>query len=124
VWIDVTAPRYFWQQLREYKYGMEWQSASTMHTLMKGVLSPADFSDDVNLYSLDTVNSAIRNGNFAKAKANLPEGFLQRRIAATNYQTLRRIIGQRRNHKLPEWQVFINAILEQVELKEFFADLL
>ncbi len=123
VWIDITAPRYWWQQMREYKYGMEWQSASTMHTLMKRKLTGADFSQLISHTVLSTVNLWIEKGDFERAKHNLPEGFLQCRICCTNYQALRRIIRQRQSHKLREWRIFINAILEQIEHGEFFEDL-
>ena len=40
----------------------------------------------------------------------LPEGYLQTRVDMFSYQTLRRIVAQRHNHRLPEWHQFIDWI--------------
>lgn len=123
VWLDVTAPRYWWCQMDTYSVGKEQQSESTMHTITKRPLNQDDFARDVNPTVLVELNYHIGRGDMQRVKAWLPEGFLQRRILCTNYQTLRRIVRQRRKHKLPEWQVFINSVLEQALHKEFFDDL-
>ena len=47
VWIDITAPRYFWSQFDTYRVGTSKQSESTMHTIMKRHLTKDDFSDKV-----------------------------------------------------------------------------
>ena len=123
IWIDVTAPRYWWQQMREYKYGMEWQSASTMHTLLHRELTNDDFVE-ITGDILWIVNTYLAHDELELAKAFLPEGFLQRRICCTNYQTIRRIIRQRRDHRLPEWCEFIGRLVHQLEHQEFIGDLL
>lgn len=43
-------------------------------------------------------------------KDSLPEGYIQTRVDMFSYQTLRRIVVQRHNHKLPEWHEFIEWI--------------
>ena len=43
-------------------------------------------------------------------KDALPEGYLQTRVDMFSYQTLRRIVSQRHNHRLPEWHQFIDWI--------------
>ena len=43
-------------------------------------------------------------------KDALPEGYLQTRVDMFSYQTLRRIVVQRHNHRLPEWHQFISWI--------------
>lgn len=40
----------------------------------------------------------------------LPEGWTQTRTWSANYETLRAIYGQRRNHKLTEWHTFCSVI--------------
>lgn len=37
LWIDVRAPRYFWQEADTYRIGTSKQSESTMHTLIKEI---------------------------------------------------------------------------------------
>jgi len=119
VWLDITAPRYWLIEMDTYKVGKEQLSESTMHTLMRGIRRSEDYVPETSILSIGVVNDAIWAGDFARAKANLPEGFLQRRIVCTNYQTLGRIISQRKNHKLSEWREFIRAILTQVEHPEW-----
>ena len=46
-----------------------------------------------------------------RAKAILPEGFLQKRTVSTNYEQLRNIYRQRINHRLPCWR----SICEEFE---------
>ena len=109
--------------MREYKIGCEWQSESTMHTILKEPLTQESFARPVFSEVLNSLNNIIEDRDFLLLKNDLPEGFLQRRILVTNYQTIRRIIKQRRNHKLPEWQIFISAVMEQLERQEFLDDL-
>ena len=123
IWLDITAPRYWWQQMDTYHVGKTQQSESTMHTLTKRKLAQSDFSQPISHEILGIVNLWIERGDWERAKLNLPEGFLQRRVLCVSYQTIRRIIKQRHSHKLWEWQVFTNAILDQIEHKEFLADL-
>ena len=106
VWLDITAPRYWWQQFDTYRVGVTKQSESTMHTLMRGKLTHADYAEGTPLSSIEIVNAAIEAGDLEAAKAALPEGFLQRRVVCTNYKALRHIIAQRKDHKLYEWQTF------------------
>jgi hypothetical protein len=123
VWLDIIAPRYWWQQLDTYRVGMTKQSGSTMHTILKRKLAYKDFSRPIAVQTLDRLNGLIAGGLFEQLKAELPEGFLQRRICCTNYQTIRRIIRQRKFHRLPEWQVFVRAMFDQLEHQEFLEDL-
>jgi len=122
VWLDIVGPRYWWQQFDTYSVGTPKQSSSTMHTIMKRELDQSDFEQGVPNDLLFIVNNFIQLGDFNIVKRILPESFLQRRIVCTNYQVLRRIIRQRKNHKLPEWKEVITGILNQIEHKEFFAD--
>jgi len=124
VWLDITAPRYWWQQEATYRVGITRQSESTMHTIFHRPLTQLCFSRSIPEATLYRLNLLIKRKQFDRIKAELPEGFLQRRIVMTNYQTLRRIIRQRRSHRLQEWHVFVDNILEQVQHKEFFTDLL
>jgi hypothetical protein len=119
VWLDITAPRYWWQQFDTYRIGITKQSESTMHTLLKRPLVQADLERPIPETVLDALNERIAAKRFDEVKALLPEGFLQRRIVCTNYKALRHIVGQRHDHRLAEWQTFIRAVLEQVEHPEY-----
>jgi len=119
VWLDVTAPRYFYQQLSTYRVGISVQSASTMHTLLARPVTQDDFCVPIPLGIINTINLRIRSKQLGAVKGLLPEGFLQRRIVCLNYKCLSNIYGQRIKHKLPEWQVFLGAVLEGIEHPEF-----
>lgn len=119
VWIDVTAPRYWWQQLDTYRIGVTKQSESTMHTLTKRPLTQDDFDGHLPQATLDRLNELIASKNWKQAKRELPESFLQRRIVCTNYKALRHMRQQRKTHKLPEWHLFLDALDEQLAMPEF-----
>jgi len=117
-WWDIIAPRYFWQQLDTYRIGVATQSGSTMHNIMKRQLSSDDFTIRTCAQSITLIEEARKEKDFQFIKENLPEGYLQRRIWMTNYQVLKRIIIDRRNHKLADWSVFIERIISQVDNPE------
>ena len=122
VWLDIVAPRYWWQQFATYRIGITCNSESTMHTIMKRQLSEDDFENPLPDI-IDFINEYINEKDFETVKSNLPEGFLQRRIIALNYKVLRHMILQRKNHKLKEWRYFISEIYKQIEHPEFLSEL-
>lgn len=121
VWLDVTAPRFWWQEGDTYRVGCSKQSASTMHTLLKNKLNQEDFEYPVDEEYLKFLNNWIfsENRNIEQIKNSLPEGFLQRRIWCLNYKTLQNIYNQRKNHRLPQWHFFIDEVLNQLDHPEF-----
>ena len=134
VWLDITAPRYWWQQIDTYRApqdgedgfqptGITKQSESTMHTLLQRELSQDDFEVGIPSDLLFIVNTIIAQKDWYLAKRVLPESFLQSRVVCTNYKALRNIIKQRCTHKLPEWRQFIAQLLDQLEYQEFLEDL-
>lgn len=124
VWLDITAPRYWWQQYDTYRVGITKQSESTMHTILRRELIQSDFEDDIFPETLSFLNFLIRNDYFTRLKNELPEGFLQRRVVKMNYKNIRHIIRQRIEHKLPQWSTFISGLYTQLEHTEFIKDLL
>lgn len=124
VWLDINAPRYWWQEFDTYRVGITKQSASTMHTITKRLLTQDDFVEPIDPTTLYSINAYIADKNFRAVKRHLPESFLQRREVCTNYKTLRNILYQRRNHRLPEWHLFINSILSYTEHPELLQDVI
>jgi len=131
LWIDVTAPRFWWQEADTYRLTTK-QSESTMHTLKKCNLTLDNFEDSSLNHNLkmmrwgfekylEYINNLLEGNlmSLSDIKCLLPEGFLQRRIWVMNYKCLQNIINQRKNHKLPQWHYFIDEILKQVEHPEF-----
>ena len=119
VWLDVTATRFWWAEADTYRVGISKQSQSTMHTILKRELTQSDFTRPIPPIILNELNAVIRVGDLLRVKELLPEGYLQRRVIATNYKTLQNICQQRRIHKLPEWWFFVDyleAMLQHPEL--------
>jgi hypothetical protein len=110
VWMSIKAPRYWWSEFDTYKVGTTALSQSTMHTLMKRELSCLDFEPCVLQSVISSVNAEIKYGSLEVAKANLPEGFLQTRMVNANYQVLKAMYHDRKNHKLEEWREFCEFI--------------
>jgi len=124
VWLDITAPRYWWQEADTYRMSTK-QSESTMHTIQRRDLSQDDFEYHILSVTLDHVNFLIRRYRETKAlhdlfavKNELPEGFLQRRIWVVNYKCLRNVLLQRTTHRLEQWKYFCAYIRGHVEHPE------
>ena len=118
VWIEVNAPRYWWSQSDTYRIATK-QSQSTMHTILKRKLTQDDFSKSIPWYTLLRLNRLIKKKDFEQLKAELPESFKQRRMWCMSYKTLRNMYKQRKNHKLPEWRIFLDKLLSQIEHPHF-----
>lgn len=126
VWCDIQLPRYIWQELDTYKFGVK-NSRSTMHTIMKKEItiedfylgeSPSTMTKDLFEYVVSRLNYlrgqylSTKDYDYVKQmKRILPESFLQMRTWNTNYEELLNVYKQRRNHKLnDEWSIVIKWI--------------
>ena len=89
IWVDINAPRYWWQQFDRYRVGTTRQSESTMHTILKKELTQDNFSVVVPYDYLNYLNELRESKHLDILKALLPEGFLQRRVCTINYKSLR-----------------------------------
>lgn len=110
VWLDITAPRYWWQQFDTYRIGITKQSESTMHTWKKKPFEEGFFTKGVDKTIIEKLETARLREDFQYVKENLPEGFLQRRVITTSYKSLRHIALQREKHRLSEWKIFLRAL--------------
>ena len=88
------------------EYGLLFQQAYTYEKIIEELN---------NLISLSTEDSSY----IEDIKQLLPESFIQTRIVQLNYQSLRNIYFQRRNHRLPEWREFCTWIESLPYSKEF-----
>lgn len=118
LWIDVNAPRYWWQQADTYRIASK-QSESTMHTILSETLEAKNFAEPLFEGWLETLNSKITEGDLVKVKANLPESFMQSRVWCMSYKTLQNIQNQRHSHKLWEWSEFLKQICKSIAHPEF-----
>ena len=130
VWADIQAPRFWWSEADTYGVGVVKNSQSTMHRLMKDGVSKNDldyiwgfdnYLDDEMNATLETLDYIIEMYNktegiekenyFRMAKSFLPECFMQTRMVNLNYQVLRNMYNQRKNHRLKDWNIdFVNWI--------------
>lgn len=137
--LDVKAPRYWWQEFDTYRVGVTKQSESTMHTLMTRPFSMQDFEDGEEIVGgfvmvLERARKAyVELQNMCKVvdmerqkdemlcmiKKILPECYLQRRIVCLNAKALQNMYTQRKDHRLPEWRSFFDAIKEQMQEQEY-----
>jgi hypothetical protein len=119
----VNAPRYWWQEADTYRLTTK-QSESTMHTLTKGVRPEHfEFPDTLTQVQLDHLNYLCAIKDLVELKSCLPEGFMQKRVWKLNYMTLRNIITQRQNHRLPHWKEFCRIVREEVRYPEYLPTL-
>ena len=130
VWLDLTMPRFFWQEFDTYRIGMTKQSESTMHTLLKRDTFVQDlFDEDIPQYHLDELNHLLQvhlndqtaTEKLIKLKRRIPEDWLQRRICCTNYKVLRHIYQQRNKHRVPHWKYLCEMLVNELEFGEWIA---
>ena len=118
VWIDIEAPRYWWSEMDTYHFVWK-NSESTMHTLKRRDLTLQDFEGELVMQEvLEEYRKWRPTMSINDLKGLLPESYLQRRMCTTNYLSLRNIIAQRHDHRLPQWQIFCDAIRGQVQRPE------
>jgi hypothetical protein len=127
---DINLPRYAWSELDTYKH-MEKNSTSTMHRLIHPkveittdnfyydkedivqsnfILNTVWLLNDLKKKYLNTESPKEKQKILITAKTILPESYLQMRSVTTNYEQLRNIYFQRRNHRLPIWQIVCEQI--------------
>lgn len=125
VWMEISAPRYFWQEFDTYRVGTTKQSESTIHTICRTYLTQENFSHSVFYETLELLNTTIKKYNeeddvekkdhyFKLIKNNLPEGYIQKRMVCTNYKVIKNMCEQRKNHRLEEWHMFVHEMQRQL----------
>ena len=127
VYMDITAPLYWWKEFDTYKVGTVANSCSTMHKIAAKEFTLDDFSRE-HLYegdvyeatgTLETIIEALNNYRdrylFTKEKEDwwqliqlLPSSYNQKRTVMLNYEVLTNIYAARKDHKLDEWRTFCN----------------
>ena len=112
----IKSPRSLWQEFDTYRAGMTKNSASTMHTLKKRLLTRDDFTDNTTDAAIENINKLIaEKSDIAILKENLPEGFLQVRQITTNYKVLQNMYFQRKDHRYTQWQNIFNELIPLLE---------
>ena len=148
--MDITGPWYWWKQFEQYKIGTTTNSESSMHAINKRGFTLNDFSTDrmipeakcdfeayINLlnemrelYVNHEVfkEAAAKHGENIPTKKEvwysiiqmLPSSFNQTRTATMSYENALNIIQWRSNHKLDEWRIFCDILINELPyMKEF-----
>ena len=133
VYVDITAPLYWWKEFDTYKVGTVANSCSTMHKIYDKEFTLEDFScehltmtskqalqntiDILNQYRLEFINfdkgqSYMENKKDAwwQMIQLLPSSYNQKRTVMLNYEVMANIYESRKNHKLDEWKTLCEWI--------------
>ena len=133
VYLDITAPLYWWKEFDTYKVGTVANSCSTMHKIHAKEFTMDDFSNDhLILWDVDnnvhipmgclqdTINvlNACRE-KYLETKDKmywwqmiqlLPSSYNQKRTVMLNYEVLANMYKSRKAHKLDEWKTLCEWI--------------
>ena len=136
VYLDITAPLYFWKEFDTYKVGTVANSCSTMHKIAAKEFTLEDFSCEHLFHNINDTEmwfdidflKVLDNTIFYLNKARelylkthdkkywwqmiqlLPSSYNQKRTVMLNYEVLANIYPMRKNHKLDEWRDFCKWI--------------
>lgn len=151
VYLDITAPLYWWKEFDTYKLGTVANSCSTMHKIHAKDFTLDDFSCEklFGIFKADLESTILKlniarntyvyggdslndNGEVFTVEPKdkrlweqmiqlLPSSYNQKRTIMLNYEVLANIYEWRRNHKLDEWHVVCDWI-ETLPYKELITE--
>ena len=138
VYVDITAPLYWWKEFDTYKVGTVANSCSTMHKISDKEFTFDDFSHEklinsacmeireqhIRISPIQALATTIECLNsyrdlYLQTKDKkywwqmiqlLPSSYNQKRTVMLNYEVLANIYKSRKNHKLDEWHTFCDWI--------------
>ena len=125
LYVDITAPMYWWKEYDTYKIATVANSTSTMHKIHSKPFEIDDFSHDhltenglkvlkgivdemekIRLEYIETKDKSL----WYDLIQLLPSSYNQMRTCTLNYETLINIYKSRKHHKLDEWRSFCEWI--------------
>lgn len=132
VYVNITAPLYWWKEFDTYKVGTVVNSCSTMHTIHKKEFTLEDFSYEhildetftgevIPMVLLEATIKCLNENraHYLSTKDKkywwqmiqlLPTSYNQKRTVMLNYEVLANIYKSRKDHKLDEWHDFCDWI--------------
>lgn len=152
VYVDITAPLYWWKEFDTYKVGTVANSCSTMHKIhakeftledfsWKHLLDGSDAHEDGPMYCqfmpLDVLSEVIipilnkSRERYLETKDKkywwqmiqlLPSSYNQKRTVMLNYEVLRNMYHARKNHKLDEWSEDFTEWVKSLPYSELITD--
>ena len=137
VYVDITAPLYWWKEFDTYKVGTVANSCSTMHKIHEKEFYEEDFSferlesgyeefkgDDAMHTAYCSMQNTIHALNRLRYMYNitknkkywdamiqlLPSSYNQKRTVMLNYEVLANIYKNRKGHRLDEWKTMLDWV--------------
>lgn len=138
VYMDITAPLYWWKEFDTYRVGVEKNSCSTMHKIADKEFTFEDFSHEklissacmeiqeqhIRISPIQALATTIECLNsyrdlYLRTKDKkywwqmiqlLPSSYNQRRTIFLNYEVLANIYKSRKGHRLDEWKTVLDWI--------------
>ena len=132
VYMDITAPLYWWKEFDTYKVGTVTNSCLTMHTIHRKPFELSDFSTEhLQSDSLAVLSDVIHTLNLHREwfvdkvlddpKVDwwqmiqlLPSSYNQRRTVMLNLEVCYKLCKQREGHKLDEWKTLTDFLCDKV----------
>ena len=141
VYVDITAPLYWWKEFDTYKVGTVANSCSTMHKIQAKEFTLEDFSHEHlewtdapeecheagDILSLTIKMLNVNRHRYLETKNKkywwqmiqlLPSSYNQKRTVMLNYEVLANIYKSRKNHKLDEWSIGFMKWIESLPYSE------
>lgn len=148
VWMDVTAPLYWWKEADRYSVGKAQISTSTMHSIHKKPFELDDFSHEYLIdYAIGVeaghsivpsylLQATVDVLNLCREKyletedkkywyqmiQLLPSSYNQKRTIMMSYEVVFKIIHERSGHKLKEWGDFVQILKELPYIREIIEE--
>ena len=137
VYMDITAPLYWWKGYDTYNVSTVANSCSTMHKITSKPIEVSDFSMD-DFYITDegidlkdcfinvVADCEMLRNKYLETKDKrywrgliqlLPSSYNQKRTVMFNYETALSMIRQRSGHKLDEWREFVQVLQDLPYMK-------
>lgn len=125
VFVDITAPFYWWKEFDTYKVGTVSNSCSTMHCIHKKEFTLDDFSCehliDTSKDGMELIVNLLNVNREAYLETKdkkywwqmiqlLPSSYNQKRTIMLNYEVLANMYKSRKGHKLDEWHDFCDWV--------------
>lgn len=126
VYVDITAPLYWWKEHDQHKVGTVTNSCSTMHKIHAKKFTLDDFScehlseDVIEKPFKDIINCLnffrglyiqhYDKSDWYSMIQLLPSSYNQKRTVMLNYEVLANMYKNRKGHKLDEWRDFCKWI--------------
>ena len=129
VYLDITAPQFWWYEFDTYHVGTVKNSCSKMHKIHAYPFTIDDLThegcDEVSL-ATNVLNQVVEACDILRERFNntkdkkywralieiLPSAYNMKASVMLNYEVLANIYQSRKNHKLDEWHTFCHWIDE------------